>query len=116
MDLTTKQKAYLRSLGQTLRAQLHLGHEGYTPGVRTALEDLFRGRELVKGRLLKSCEEEPRDLAAALAKEAGAALVGVVGQTFLLYRPNPDLKERIELPERSGTSEPPHRATRPPIR
>ena len=116
MDLTTKQKAYLRSLGQSLRAQLHLGHEGYTPGVRTALEDLFRGRELVKGRLLKSCEEEPRDLAAALAQEAGAALVGVVGQTFLLYRPNPDLKERIELPERNTAPELPRRNSRPPAR
>lgn len=116
MDLTTKQKAYLRSLGQSVRAQLHLGHEGYTPGVRTALEDLFRGRELVKGRLLKSCADEPRDLAAALANEAGAALVGVVGQTFLLYRPNPDLKERIELPERNTAPDLPRRSIRPPIR
>jgi RNA-binding protein len=98
MTLTTRQKVYLRGLGQTLRPQLHVGHGGYTPGMKTALDDLFRGRELVKVRILNTSDETPKELAATLAEEAGAALVGVVGKTFVLYRPNPDLKERIELP------------------
>jgi RNA-binding protein len=98
MELTTKQKAYLRSLAQTLRPQLHVGHEGLSPGVRGALEDLFKGRELVKGRVLKTTDEKPFEIAQTLANECRAGLVGVVGKTFVLYRPNPDLKERIELP------------------
>jgi RNA-binding protein len=99
--LSTKQRAYLRGLAQVLRPQLHIGHEGCTPGVRSALEDLFRGRELVKGRLLNSAEEKPAVAAASLASAANAHLVGVVGKTFVLYRPNPDLRprDRIELPE-----------------
>jgi RNA-binding protein len=99
MTLTTKQRAYLRSLAQTLRPQLHVGHGGYTEGQLTALEDLFRGRELVKVRILQSSEEEPKALAETMATAASAQVVGVVGKTFVLYRPNPDLKERIELPE-----------------
>jgi RNA-binding protein len=99
MNLTTKQKAYLRGLGQGLRAQLHLGHEGFTPGVQSALEDLFRSRELVKVRILKSAEEDPRETAEAMGAAAHASVVGVVGKTFVLYRPNPELKERIELPD-----------------
>lgn len=98
MQLTTKQRAYLRGLGQALRPQLHLGHEGYTPGTLSALEDLFRKRELVKVRILNTADETPKEVAAAMAEEAGADLVGVVGKTFVLYRPNPELKERIELP------------------
>ncbi|MFN3653522.1 MAG: YhbY family RNA-binding protein [Armatimonadota bacterium] len=98
MPLSTKQKAYLRSLGQTLRPQLQIGHGGYSEGVRTALEDLLRTRELIKGRILNTSEEEPKELAARLAGEVGAEVAGVVGKTFLLYRPNPQLKERIELP------------------
>src|SRR5688500_13542472 len=99
MKLTTKQIAYLRGLGQSLKPQLHLGHEGYTPGTQSALEDLFKRRELVKVRILNTAEEEPKEVAAGMAEAANAALVGVIGKTFVLYRPNPDLKERIELPD-----------------
>ena len=106
IELTTRQIAYLRGLGQQLRPQLPLGHAGYTPGHLAALEDLFRRRELVKVRLLNTAAAEPKEVAARMAAEAGAVLVGVVGKTFVLYRPNPELKERIELPEAAPTGEP----------
>jgi RNA-binding protein len=99
MNLTTKQRAYLRGLGQTLRPQLHVGYEGYSAGILASLEELFKRRELVKVRILNTAEEDPKALAAALASEANAELVGVVGKTFVLYRPNPEMKERIELPD-----------------
>jgi RNA-binding protein len=99
MKLTTKQLAYLRGLGQSLRPQLHVGHGGYSAGMQQALEDLFRGRELVKVRILNTSDEKPKQLAASMAEAARAVLVGVVGKTFVLYRPNPDLKEQIELPQ-----------------
>jgi RNA-binding protein len=114
MTLTTKQRVYLRGLGQTLRPQLHVGHEGYSDGHRSALEDLFKRRELVKVRILNTADEDPKELAAALAEEARAELVGVVGKTFVLYRPNPDLKERIELPDANAA--PGARARRQSIR
>ena len=102
MKLTTKQSAYLRSLAQTLRPQLHVGVAGLSEGTVSALNDLFKRRELVKGRVLNNSEEAPREVAGALAELADAAVVGVVGKTFVLYRPNPELKERIELPAAGG--------------
>jgi RNA-binding protein len=99
MDLTTKQTAYLRGLGQALRPILHVGYEGYTPAIQAALEDLFRRRELVKVRVLNTASDSTQGVADAMAKAAGAAVAGVVGKTFVLYRPNPELKDRIELPE-----------------
>jgi len=98
VNLTTKQCAYLRGLSQTLRPQLHVGVAGLSEGQFSALRDLFKRRELVKGRVLNNSTEEPGAVALALAQGVDAALVGVVGKTFVLYRPNPDLKERIELP------------------
>lgn len=106
ITLTTKQTVYLRGLAQTLRPQLHLGFEGFTPGTLSALEDLFRGRELVKVRMLKSSEEPPKQVAAAMAEQANANLVGVIGRTFVLYRPNPELKDRIEFPKNAPTAAP----------
>jgi RNA-binding protein len=98
LELSTKQQTFLRGLGQALRPQLFIGHAGSTTGTLSALEDLFRNRELIKGRVLNTASEPTRTIAQALAEQAGAALVGVVGHTFVLYRPNPDLKERLELP------------------
>jgi RNA-binding protein len=112
MQLTTKQKAFLRGLGQSLRPQLQLGHQGYSEGVLSALEDLFRRRELVKVRVLKTAEDDPRAVAETLAQNANATVVGVVGQNFVLYRPNPELKERIELPE-TGKPDPPRPIMKP---
>ena len=48
--------------------------------------------------MLNTALEEPAEVVERLAHAAGAVVVGVVGNTFVLYRPNPDLKERIELP------------------
>jgi RNA-binding protein len=105
MNLSTKQRVFLRGLGQPLKPQLHVGHGGFGPGSKSALEDAFRTRELVKVRILNTSEETPKELAAMVAQEAGAELVGVVGKTFVLYRPNPNLKEQIELPT-AGAGEP----------
>jgi RNA-binding protein len=97
-DLTTRQKTYLRGLGQARHPTLSVGREGVTDGTRTALEALLTRHELVKGRVQKTSDGDPREIASTLAESAGAVLVGVVGRTFLVYRPNPELKERIDLP------------------
>lgn len=97
-ELTPRQRAYLSGLAQDLRPQLHLSQAGLTTGVLQALEDLFRGRELVKGRILRSAEGTPRELASGLAAASSAAVVNVVGRTFVLYRPNLTLKQRLSLP------------------
>jgi RNA-binding protein len=105
LNLSTKQIAYLRGLGQSLRPQLHLGHEGLTPGTQASLEELFKRRELVKVRILNTADENPKEAAAEMADAARAVLVGVIGKTFVLYRPNPELKERIELPPAGPATE-----------
>lgn len=101
MELTTKQKRFLRGRGQSLDPTLRIGKDGLSPGVRAALEELLLHHELIKVRVQKAAESKtPEEWAALLATESGAAVVGVVGYTFLLYRPNPALKEPIRLPER----------------
>jgi RNA-binding protein len=99
MELTGKQKKYLRSLGQALSPTLMLGREGIAAGTRAALEQELARHELVKVRVQKGAGGEAGDWAATAAADSGAALVGVVGHTFLLYRPNPELQERIRLPQ-----------------
>jgi RNA-binding protein len=74
-----------------------VGRDGCTEGTQQALEALFAHHELVKVRVLPSAAVTAREAASAMADAARATLVGVVGHTFVLYRPNPELKERIVL-------------------
>ena len=97
MDLTSRQRRTLRGLAQDLKAQLFVGHQGGTPGVLSSLEDLFRGRELVKGRVLPSCPSTAIQVASELAAASGAAQVATIGRTFILFRPNPDIRDRIDI-------------------
>jgi RNA-binding protein len=100
MELTARQYRFLRGLGQSLEPTLRVGKEGLSPGVLRALEELLDHHELIKVRVQKAAEgKTPAEWAAAMAESSGAAIVGVVGFTCLLYRPNPTLKDAIELPE-----------------
>jgi RNA-binding protein len=98
IELTQAQKRYLRGLGQALNPTLQIGREGVTAANEAALEPLLKRHELVKGKVQQTAEVTPQEAAAALAKSSGALLVGVVGRTFLLYRPAPERKDPIRLP------------------
>ena len=92
IELTGKQKRFLRGRGQTLRAAVALPEAGLSEAglpeaiIRTVAEHLRRD-ELVKVRLPAGASAQRKALAARLADAAGAACVGVVGRTTLLYRP-----------------------------
>ena len=95
--LTGKQKRYLRGLGSTIDPVIQIGKGGVVPGVTQQADDALEARELIKVRVLNNCLEDAKEVAATLSARSGAALVQVIGRTFLLYRPaskNP----RIELP------------------
>jgi RNA-binding protein len=97
-ELTAAQKRYLRGLGQALAPTLQIGREGVTPAAAAALEPLLQRHELVKGKVQRTTEADPAAVATSLAEANSAALVAVVGRTFLLFRPNPERKDRIRLP------------------
>jgi RNA-binding protein len=97
IQLTPSQKKQLRALGQPLAPTLQIGREGMTDAVSSALEPLLKRHELVKARVLQSSPVTPQAAGEALAMAADASLVGVVGRTILLYRPNPERKDRIRL-------------------
>lgn len=98
MALTGKQKHVLRGIGQLLDPVVFIGKEGVGAETIGAVEDAFRRRELIKVRVMKNAPEETRETASAVAEATHSDLAGRVGFTFLLYRPNPTLKERITLP------------------
>ena len=95
--LTSKQRAYLIGLSNAEPVVLQIGKNGVTPESVASAEEIFNGRELFKGSVLKNCPEPPKDCAQMLAERTHAELVRVIGRKFILYRADRE-KPVIELP------------------
>lgn len=87
-----RERAGLRSEAHHLNPLVHVGKEGLSASVITALDDTLRTHELVKVRLGRNLEVKPRDAAASLALATGSEVIQVIGHTATFYRENPDLK------------------------
>ncbi|MCI9610589.1 MAG: ribosome assembly RNA-binding protein YhbY [Eubacterium sp.] len=97
MDLTSKQRAYLKSLSGNIDPIFQIGKASLTPAITSAIDDALEKRELVKIAVLKNCFDDPRELAAIVAERTHSNVVQVIGKRFILYRPSKKAP-KIELP------------------
>ncbi len=97
MDLTSKQRAYLKSLSGKIEPIFQIGKSSLTPSITDAIDDALEKRELVKISVLKNCFNDPKELAAIVAERTHANVVQVIGKRFILYRPSKKAP-KIELP------------------
>ena len=85
--LTSKQRAYLRSLAVNEDTILMMGKSGMSPELVKQADDALEKRELIKGRVLpESSPMTSREAAEAIAQETGSDVVQVIGSRFALYR------------------------------
>jgi RNA-binding protein len=103
MTMTGKERAALRAECNRLKPTVHIGQEGITPALATALDDALRTRELVKVQLNRAADLSAKEAAATLAARVQAEVIQTIGKTATLYRHNPQLK-------RKAGSAPPWRA------
>jgi RNA-binding protein len=94
--LTSKQRAYLRSLATNENAIMQVGKGGIGDNLQKTVSDALEARELIKLSVLENCEYTPRETADELARAVGADVVGVIGRKIILYRESKDNK-KIEL-------------------
>ena len=85
--LTSKQRAYLRSLAVKEDTILMMGKSGMSPELIKQADDALEKRELIKGRVLpESSPMTSREAPEAIAQETGSDVVQVIGSRFVLYR------------------------------
>ena len=94
--ITSKQRAYLRSLAMDCPAIMQIGKSGITENLLKTVYDALEARELIKMSVLENSEYTPRECADALAEAVGADVVGVIGRKIILYRES-EKHKRIEL-------------------
>jgi RNA-binding protein len=96
--LTSKQRAFLRSLAHPLKPVVLVGNEGVSEALLTSLSEAFHTRELLKVKVLESAPEDVRETAARLTEAMPHVQVPqVIGRTIVLFRPFPD-KPVLVLP------------------
>ncbi len=96
--MTSKQRAYLKSLASRLDPVFQIGKASLTPEVTEAVGECFNNNELIKVSVLKNCLDDPRAIAEAVAERTHSQVVQVIGRKIVLYKPDED-KPKISLPK-----------------
>lgn len=97
MDLTSKQRAYLKSLSNNIEPIFQIGKSSFSPELAQSVSEALEKRELIKLSVLKNCTDDPKELAQLAAERTRSTVVQVIGKKIILYRPSKK-EPKIELP------------------
>ena len=97
LEITSKQRAYLRSMCNTMQVVLYIGKEGITDGTVKEAWDALEARELIKCSVQREAPLTAREACQELCEKVHAAPVQCIGSKFPIYRPRRK-DPTIELP------------------
>lgn len=95
MELTSKQRRFLRALAHPLKPAVLVGKEGVTEALVEKVSIELERHELIKVKFTDSSDVDAREGGAPLAEATKAGLAQVIGRTAVLYRrrsKKPDIK------------------------
>ena len=88
MNLTSKQRSYLKGLAMDLDPVFQVGKGSVTPEYTDAIGEALEKRELIKISVLKNCLDDPKEIAAVIAERTRSEVVQVIGKKIVLYKPD----------------------------
>ena len=109
MELTSKQRAQLRGLANSLEPIVHIGKEGISDSLVKQADEALEARELIKCKVLENSMLTAKEACAELAVRTRSEGVQVIGSLFVLFRQshNKDKKDKIVLvKDRKRTARP----------
>lgn len=84
--MTSKDRAYLRSLANTIEPILQVGKGGISDNLIKQVDDALEARELIKLTVLETSPEDGLSIGNELSEKTNSILVQVVGRKITLYR------------------------------
>lgn len=84
--ITTKQRAFLRGLGNALEPVMQIGKDGISENSIQTIEGLLEARELIKIHILNNCELKPKEAMKRICDITNAEPVQVIGGKLIIYR------------------------------
>lgn len=89
--LKGKQRAYLRSLANSIKPITQIGKEGVSREFLDSLDEMLTARELVKITVLENSGLEAKETANFICEQLRCEFVQAIGSKIVVYRKN--LKE-----------------------
>ena len=98
--ITTKQRAYLRSIAAQLTPIMQVGKNGITDNLVKTLSDSLEAHEIIKLTVLEACPMTAREVSDALCIALSCEAVQTIGRKITLYRQASEKEKRkIVLPK-----------------
>nr|MBP3680915.1 ribosome assembly RNA-binding protein YhbY [Clostridia bacterium] len=84
--MTSKQRAYLRGLANSIDAIFQVGKSGITENQIQQLKDALGARELIKISVLETAPLNARELGEEIANLTNSTLVQTIGNKITLFK------------------------------
>ena len=84
--MTTKQRAVLRSMANTIDPVLHIGKDGINDNLAQQAWDVLEARELIKVTVQRNAPMDAREACETLCARTHAEPIQVIGSKFVIYR------------------------------
>ena len=84
--MTSKQRAYLRSLSNRIEPIFQIGKSGVTDVLVEQLNNALEARELIKINVLETAPDSKKDIAEEIALRTDSILVQILGNKITLYK------------------------------
>lgn len=95
--ITSKQRAYLRSIAQNLQPIFQIGKNGVNDNQIEQLKNALEVREIIKITMLDSTPSDKHSIADEIAEKTGAEIVQIIGKKLTIYKRSKE-NPQIELP------------------
>ena len=96
--MTSKQRAYLKSLAMKIDPVFRVGKDSISPELIEGVREAIDARELIKIAVIQNCMDDPKEVAQTLAERTRSEVVQVIGKKIVLYKESRDHK-KIQLPK-----------------
>ena len=93
MTLTGKQKAKLKGMAHGIKPVIQVGKAGVEEPQINSIKRALHEHELIKTKFL-DYKDHKKEISANIAKETGADIVDIIGNTLILYWENMDRGRR----------------------
>ena len=96
--MTSKQRAYLRGLANTIQPIFQIGKSGISDNLIKQLDDALEARELIKISVLETSPNDVKSIGEQISNLTNSIFVQAIGNKITLYRARKK-DSRITLPE-----------------
>lgn len=96
--MTSKQRAYLRSLANGIEAIFQIGKGGIGENLVKQIEEALEARELIKITVLETAPNSIKETAEQLADKTNSIVVQTMGSKITLYKARKK-ESKVILPE-----------------